>query len=71
MFEVYTNCGGYIFHDRYFDDRADAEEYCLACAEYACFERYCLEGYRGISWGCPNTLIHMGYHYVREVKSKR
>ena len=71
MFEVYLNLGGYEMHDCYFDNRADAEEYCLACAEYACFERYCLEGHVGITWGCPNTLTRMGYHYVREVTKKR
>ena len=69
MFEVYEKFGDYEIHDCYFDNRADAEEYCLACAEEICFERFCLSGYQGIIWAGPNSLINMGHHYIREVKS--
>lgn len=69
MFEVYKDYSGYEIHEGYFDNLADAEEYCLTCAEYACFERYCLSGYNGIIWNGPNTLSNMGQNYrIREVK---
>ena len=69
MFEVYELFGGvYELHDRCFDDLADAEEYCLAQAQAACYERYCLSGYRGIIWSGKNTLVNMGHHYIRRVE---
>lgn len=69
MFEVYKDYGIYEIHEGYFNDLADAEEYCLTCAEEACFERYCLDWYNGIRWNGPNTLLNMGRNYlIREVK---